>query len=163
MWSYLRSLVTPDRPTGPGPSLVTVKGIRFPADGGMPHIISIKTTTDGVVIGADSPWGHIPDMRKYWQTEQAWLWRDVDTFRLENQPLPHCNGLYVTYSSYDLESLPVNTNFPVGIYGRERAFAGDAFVFKLKGTQIGEELGEDGWVAWIDVPSDIMDLPVMKM
>lgn len=163
MWSYLRSLVTSDRLSELGPSLVTVKGIRFPANGGTPHIIWIKTTTDGVSIGADCAWGHIPDMREYWQTEQAWIWRDADIFRLENQPLPHCNGVYVTYSSYDVESLPVNHNFPVGVYGRERAFAGDAFVFKLKGTRIGEDLGDDGWAAWIDVPSDILDLPIMKM
>ena len=49
------------------------------------------------------------------------------------------------------------------MYGRERAFAGDAFVVKLKGDEIGSDLGEDGWAAWDDVPADILSLPVMRM
>jgi hypothetical protein len=59
--------------------------------------------------------------------------------------------------------LPEHNNFPEAIFGRQRAFAGDAFVVKLQGTQIGEDLGEDGWAAWIDVPEDILSLPVMRI
>lgn len=163
MWSYLRSLVVPERSTQPEPSPVTINGIRFPADGSKPHMLSLTTTTDGVSDGHDACWGHIPDLRAFWKTRQAWMWRDIETFRLENQPIADCNGLYVIYFSFDLESLPLNHNFPIGLTGRERAFAGDAFVVKIQGTQIGEDLGEDGWAAWIDVPLDIMDLPVIKI
>ena len=74
-----------------------------------------------------------------------------------------CNGLYVVFFSWDLDSLPENGNFPRGVYGRERAFAGDAFVVKLKGDEIGSDLGEDGWAAWDDVPAEILSLPVMRM
>ncbi|KAI0103351.1 hypothetical protein GGR51DRAFT_254038 [Nemania sp. FL0031] len=161
MWSYLRTLVS--GPPPPPPTLVTIWGIRFPADGSVPHLLPLPTTTDGVINEFDAFWGHIPDMRGFWRTRRGWEWRDVETFRLENQPLAHCNGLYVLFYSFDLEVLPENNNFPHGIFGRERAFAGDAFVVKLKGNEIGADLGADGWAAWDDVPLDILSLPIMKM
>ncbi|OIW30579.1 hypothetical protein CONLIGDRAFT_630545 [Coniochaeta ligniaria NRRL 30616] len=102
-------------------------------------------------------------MRDYWMTEQGWQWRDFETFRLENQPLSRYNGLYVLFYSFDAESLPIHSHFPVGVFGRDRTFAGDAFVFKLQGNEIGQESGEDGWAVWVDVPPDILSLPVMRM
>jgi hypothetical protein len=163
MWSYFRSLVAPGQPAAPLPSPVTITGIRFPADGSKPHMLSLTTTTHGVSDGPDSPWGHVPDLRDFWKTPRSWKWRDFETFRLENQPLSSCNGLYALFYSFDLESLPENSNFPEAIYGRQRTFAGDAFVVKLKGNEIGSDLGEDGWAAWDDVPSDILGLPAMKV
>lgn len=162
MWNYLQSSQR-QQPVAPMPSPVTITGIRFPADGTNPHLLSLTTTTDGVKDAGDSPWGHIPDMRSFWKAERAWKWRDFETFRLKNQPLSSCNGLYVLYFSFDKESLPVNTNFPVAVFGRERSFAGDAFVARLQGNEIGEDLGEDGWAAWRDVPSEVLSLPVMRM
>ncbi|OTB03056.1 hypothetical protein M426DRAFT_322084 [Hypoxylon sp. CI-4A] len=91
---------------------MTITGIRFPADGTKPHLLSLTTTSDGVSDGPDSPWGHVPDARGFWKTKQAWIWRDYETFRLTNQPLKSCNGLFVVFFSFDLESLPENTNFP---------------------------------------------------
>ncbi|KAI3323627.1 hypothetical protein HD806DRAFT_497381 [Xylariaceae sp. AK1471] len=157
MWNYLQSFFVPL------PSPVTITGIRFPADGSKPHMLSLTTTTDSVSDNNDCPWGHIPDFRDFWKTQQAWIWRDHETFRLQNQPFSSCNGLYVLYYSFDLESLPENNNFPEAIFARQRAFAGDAFVVKLQGTEIGEDLGDDGWAVWVDVPSDILSLPVMKI
>lgn len=101
--------------TTTAPSLVTITGIRFPADGSKPHLVSLTTTTDGVEDGPDCFWGHIPDFRDFWKTPQAWQWRDVETFRLEKRPLDNCNGLYVLFYSFDLESLPENRNFPVSL------------------------------------------------
>lgn len=102
-------------------------------------------------------------MRDFWKTPQGWQWRDFETFRLQNQPLSSCNGLYVLFYSFDSESLPIHSNFPEAIFERQRTFAGDTFVVKLQGNEIGEDLGEDGWAVWADVPSDILSLPVMKM
>jgi hypothetical protein len=126
-------------------------------------MLSLTTTCYGVSDGSDSPWGHIPDFRDFCGTQRAWEWRDFDIFRLENQRPSSCNGLYVVYYSFDLESLPENNNFPEALFGRQRAFAGDAFVFKLQGREIGEDLGEDGWAAWIDVPTEVLSLPVMRI
>ncbi|CAK7207245.1 hypothetical protein SEUCBS139899_010055 [Sporothrix eucalyptigena] len=141
----------------PPPKLQTIQAIRFPANNSPPHLVQLTTTTDSVKdSGVDGFWGHVPDLRVYWKTERAWIWRDIDTFRFDN-------GLYIVYFSFDLEALPSNTNFPVGPFGRERAFAGDAFVVRIQGTQIGEDLGEDGWAVWEDVPSDILELPIMNM
>lgn len=147
----------------PPPSTVTITGVRFPADGSKPHTLPLTTTTDGVKDNGDAPWGHIPDMRDFWKTPQGWQWRDFETFRLQNQPLSSCNGLYVLFYSFDSESLPIHSNFPEAIFERQRTFAGDTFVVKLQGNEIGEDLGEDGWAVWADVPSDILSLPVMKM
>ncbi|KAI1734980.1 hypothetical protein F4680DRAFT_317284 [Xylaria scruposa] len=162
MQSFINFL-TGRQPQAAGPTIVAITGIRFPADGSKPHLITLATTTEGVMDGPDGAWGHIPDFRGFCKTQRAWLWRDCETFRLENQPNSKCNGLYVTFYSWDLESLPENTNFPTQLYGRERCFAGDAFVFKLKGNEIGEDLGEDGWAAWDNVHSEILSLPVMEI
>jgi hypothetical protein len=142
---------------------MTIAGIRFPADGSKPHMLYLTTTTHSVRDNKDCPWGHIPDFRNFWKTQRAWIWRDFETFRLQNQPLSSCNGLYVLYYSFGLASLPENNSFPEAIFERQRAFAGDAFVVKLQGNEIGEDLGEDGWAVWVDVPSDILSLPIMKI
>ncbi|KAI1501126.1 hypothetical protein F5X99DRAFT_383973 [Biscogniauxia marginata] len=167
MWGYLRSLVTPGQPPAAAalPSPVTIRGIRYPADGSAPHVLPLTTTTHGVADGPDCPWGHVPDLRGFWKTPQAWRWRDIETFRLANQPLSHCDGLYVLFFSFDLESLLAHHNAPRAVLSPEveqRTFAGDAFVVKLQGNEIGEDLGEDGWAAWVDVPLDILSLPIMK-
>ncbi|MCJ1323994.1 hypothetical protein MMC10_000656 [Thelotrema lepadinum] len=164
MWSYLRSFLGLEEPEPwPLPSPVTITGIRFPVDSSKPHLLSLTTTTRGVSDGPDSPWGHVPDLQEFWKTPRAWQWRDIDTFRLEKQPLGSCNGLCVLFFSFDLESLPENNNFPEAIFGRQRAFAGDAFVVKLKGNEIGDDLGEDGWALWDNMPSNILDLPIMNI
>ncbi|KAM0804510.1 hypothetical protein BDR22DRAFT_800069 [Usnea florida] len=166
MWNSLRSLLAGQwsgTAATPLPSPVTITGIRFPADASKPHLLPLTTTTHTVSDGPDCCWGHVPDLRAFWKTERAWQWRDIDTFKLEGQPLGCCNGLYVVFFSFDLNSLPENGNFPRGVYGRERAFAGDAFVVKLKGDEIGSDLGEDGWAAWDDVPAEFLSLPVMRM
>ena len=160
--NFLRSVLE-QWSTAPLPSPVTITGIRFPADGSKPHTIPLTTTTQGVKDGPDSFWGHIPDLRGFWKTPQAWQWRDIDTFRLVDQPISSCNGLYALFFSFDSESLPENRNFPEALYGRKRVFAGDAFVVKIQGNEIGEDLGEDGWAAWLNVPEDILNLPVMKI
>ncbi|KAI1956349.1 hypothetical protein LOZ58_006426 [Ophidiomyces ophidiicola] len=167
MWSYLRSYFEPTDPQQFGlalpPQPVTIRGIRFPADRSKPHLLSLTTTTYGVHDGGDCCWGHIPDLRGFWETTRAWQWRDFETFHLDRQPLGSCNGLYVLFYSFDLETLPENNNFPPEIFGRERVFAGDAFVVKLKGDDIKSDLGDDGWAAWDDVPLDILTLPIMKI
>src|SRR2546421_12634411 len=80
----------------------------------------------------------------------------------ENQPLASCNGLYVLFYPFDPDSLSQHYNFLEAVYGRQRTFTGDAFVVKLKGNEIGSDLGEDGWAVWDDVPWGILSLPVMK-
>ena len=162
MLNRLRSFVAGEQPP-PLPSPVTITGIRFPADGSKPHTLPLTTTTHGVKDGPDSSWGHVPDLRGFWRTEQAWQWRDFETFRLENQPIGSCNGLYVLFYSFDDESLRTHSNFPEAVFGRERTFAGDTFVVKLRGNEIGQDLGEDGWAVWVDVPSEILTFPIMAI
>lgn len=90
LWAMLGLLPPP----APLPSPVTITGVRFPADGSKPHTLPLITTTHGVKDGPDASWGHSPDLRNFWQTPQAWAWRDCETFRLRNQPLEgSCNGL----------------------------------------------------------------------
>ena len=155
MIDYLRSFFTQL------PSPVTITGIRFPADGSKPHTLPLTTTTYGVKDGPDCFWRHIPDFRDFWKTPQAWRWRDYEIFTLKNQPLSSCNGLYVIFYSFDPE-LPTHSNFPEAI-GRYRTYDGDTFVVKLQGNELCEDFGEDGRAIWVDVPSGILSLPVMKI
>ncbi|KAI0146283.1 hypothetical protein GGR57DRAFT_506578 [Xylariaceae sp. FL1272] len=151
------------QPSRPAPTPTTITGIRFPAHGGGAHLVSLTTTTDDLENGVYAVWGHVPDLRLFWETARAWQWRDVETFRLENQPISSCDGLYALFYSFDLESLPENRHFPEAVFGRERAFAGDAFVVKLKSDDAGYCAGDDGWAVWESVPSDILSLPVLAM
>ncbi|KAK4138390.1 hypothetical protein BT67DRAFT_8088 [Trichocladium antarcticum] len=162
MGNHLSSL-TALLPGPPAPTPVTIRGIRFPADGSPPHLLPLTTTARGVAGGPDASFGHVPDLRAWWGTKRAWRWRDVETFRLERQPLPRCDGLYVLFYSFDLDALPENVSFPQAVYGRERYFAGDAFAVKLKGDELNSAVGEDGWAVWDDVPAEILSLPVMRM
>ena len=57
----------------------------------------------------------------------------------------------------------MHSSFPVGIFGRKRTFSGDVFMAKLQGSEIGEDLGPDGWAAWEDVSEDVLGLEVMRM
>lgn len=164
MIDYLRSFFT-QQPTAPLPSPVTITGIRFPADGSKPHMLSLTTTTYGVKDGPDSFWKHIPDFRDFWKTPQAWRRRDSRVFIFKDQPLSSCNGVYALFYSFDDESLPIHSlsNLPEVIYGGQQLIAGDAFFVKLQGNELGEDVGEDDRAIWIDVPSDILSMPVMKM
>ena len=74
-----------------------------------------------------------------------------------------CVGLYVLCYSFDQGSLPVHSNFPEGVFGRPRKLAGDAFVFRLQGNEIGEELGDDSWAVWRDVSVEMLSLGIMAM
>ena len=163
MWNYLRSWFEAQPEKAPLPEAVTIRGIRFPADGTAPHLLSLTTTNVDVPENVDCTLGHAPDLRAFWKTPRAWQWRGIETFRLEKQPLSHCNGLYVLYYSFDTEALPMHNNFPEQILKRQRTLCGDSFVVRLKGNEIGEEQGEDGWATWIDVPEDILSLPIMEI
>lgn len=159
MWNYLLSFA--GQPPLPPP--VTITGIRFPADGSKPHILSLTTTTHGVRDGPDCFLRHIPDFRSFWTTQQAWRQRDLEMLRLKNQRLSSCDGLYFLFYSFDFDSLPENGNVPKAVCGMQRTFAGDAFVVRQKCNENGDEiLGEDGWAIWEDVPEGILSLPVMK-
>jgi hypothetical protein len=156
------------------PTLTTIKGIRFPADGTPPHVVPLTTMIPSADGHADCAWGHVPDLRSFWKTEQPWPWslskpdpawqkRDFCIFRMDHQPLSSCNGLYVVFFSYDTATLPQHSYFPEAIFQRRLRLAGDTFVVKLQGTEIGEDLGKDGFAAWLDVPEEILTLPVMKI
>lgn len=154
----------PQPPARPAPAPVTITGIRFPADGSKARLVTLTTTTYDVREGLDGAWGHVPDLRKFWKNDaRAWQWRDVETFRLDHQPIGGCDGLYVLFYSFDLETLGDNTNFPPKLFGRERAFAGDAFIVRLKSDEAGHVAGDDGWAVWESVPSEILSLPVMAI
>lgn len=183
----------------PPPEPVTITGIRFPANGSSPHMVSLTTTTDSVADSGAAPWGHIPDFRTFWKTPRAWVWRDFETFRISECHCRRCDaqhpvkesgsddstkngrdgdrdegddaddktsccvGLYVVIYSFDEESLPTHSNFPEAVFGRPRVFAGDAFVVRLQGNEIGEDLGQDGWAVWRDVSPELLRLSVMAM
>ena len=130
MWTYLRSiLMLPPPPPPPPPT--TIIGVRFPADGSAPHTLSLTTTNYGVDDGPDCFLGHVPDSRSFWKNEQAWKYRDLESFTLEDQPLESCNGMYLLFYSYDDETLPPNHSFPEAIFGRQRYFCGDGLVIKM--------------------------------
>jgi hypothetical protein len=67
----------------PSPPPVTITGVRIPADGTPAHLLSLTTTS---ASGAtDSFLFHVPDLRQYWNTEQAWIYRDLHRLDLQHQ------------------------------------------------------------------------------
>ncbi|KAF2120925.1 hypothetical protein BDV96DRAFT_565904 [Lophiotrema nucula] len=60
----------------PAPPPTTVKGVRIPADGTPPHVVSL--TTIPASGATDDFLFHVPDLRRYWNAERAWTYRDLD-------------------------------------------------------------------------------------
>ncbi|KAF2469597.1 uncharacterized protein BDR25DRAFT_228524 [Lindgomyces ingoldianus] len=138
------------------PPSVTIIGARFPADGSPAHLLSLKTTSEGVGGSPDSFLFHVPDLRVFWKTPQAWQHRDVQRLEIENQPFLNCHGVYMVFFSYFLDELPRNNNFPAQLIPNQ-IFSGDVFVVKLK----PHEFGEHAWAAYDDVPPEFLKLPIM--
>jgi hypothetical protein len=72
----------------PNPPSITITGVRIPADGTPAHLIPLITINTASTSGAtDSFLFHIPDLRQFWDTENGWLYRNVDRLdlRLEQQ------------------------------------------------------------------------------
>lgn len=79
-----------EKEPSPKPTPVTVMGVRIPADGTSPHLLPLTTISDS---GATNSFlFHIPDLRQYWKTDQAWEFRDLqrlDLWQDEHIPRSH--------------------------------------------------------------------------
>ncbi|KKP04499.1 hypothetical protein THAR02_03384 [Trichoderma harzianum] len=60
---------------------VTIVGVRIPADGSPAHLLPLTTISDS--SAPDSFLLHVPDLRSYWISEQAWRLRDIHRFDLQ--------------------------------------------------------------------------------
>lgn len=138
------------------PAPVTITGVRFPADGTPAHFVSLTTTS--VSGNTDSFLFHVPDLRQYWKTEDAWRYRDLKSFVLQGQRHPSCHGSYYIFFSFALDDLPENKSVPAWFTrGMELGkFWGDVFVVKMA----PHEYGEYGWAAYEDVAPELLDLLV---
>lgn len=67
---------------------VTITGVRLPADGTPAHLLSLTTTTDPKT-GTDDFLFHIPDLRQYWNVEDAWRLRDIKRLDLHSHHPQH--------------------------------------------------------------------------
>jgi hypothetical protein len=70
----------------PSPPSVTITGVRIPADGNPAHLLSLTTTSAS--DATDCFLFHIPDLRQYWNTKQAWNRRDLVRLELQQQHHP---------------------------------------------------------------------------
>jgi len=71
IWSFLGWKEEPS----PTPPPVTITGVRIPADGTPAHLLSLTTISDS--NATDNFLFHVPDLRRYWNTERAWNYRDL--------------------------------------------------------------------------------------
>ena len=88
--SFLRG--REDTPS-PSPPPVTVTGVRIPADGTPAHFLPLTTTSDC----GETTFGflfHAPDLRRYWSTERAWEFRDIQRLDLlQDDHIPRSHHL----------------------------------------------------------------------
>jgi len=157
MWAYIQSFFGKgeDREDRQNPPSVTITGARFPADGSRPHLVSLKTTSEGVRDGLGSFLFHLPDLRGFWNSPKAWQYLDVKRLEIENQPFPNCHGVYMVLFSYAMDDLPEHNNFPASLTDSGACW-GDVFVVKLQ----PHEFGEHAWAAYDDVPPEFLKLPI---
>ena len=71
---------TPSSPPAK-PRPVTVTGVRIPANGTRPHLLSLITTSDCGLRGHFL--FHIPNLRQYWNSANGWRFHDVQRLRLQ--------------------------------------------------------------------------------
>ncbi|KAK3933743.1 hypothetical protein QBC46DRAFT_275181 [Diplogelasinospora grovesii] len=82
----------------PSPPPVTVTGVRIPADGTPAHLLSLTTISDS--RATDSFLFHVPDLRRHWNTEKAWEYRDLH--RLDLQQDYHIQRSHHLQQRHDL-------------------------------------------------------------
>ncbi|KAJ4858943.1 hypothetical protein T069G_07210 [Trichoderma breve] len=79
IWSYLGW--KEEEPVIQNYPPVTFVGVRIPADGTPAHLLSLTTTSDS--SATDSFLLHVPDLRSYWNSKEAWRLRDIHRFDLQ--------------------------------------------------------------------------------
>jgi hypothetical protein len=90
MLSLIWSFFGWEEKPSPIPPPVTITGVRIPADGTSPHLLSLTTTS--VPHPAGSFLFHVPDLRLYWSTKQDWQLCDLkrlDLLQDEHYPRSH--------------------------------------------------------------------------
>ncbi|KAI2631581.1 hypothetical protein GGS26DRAFT_558168 [Hypomontagnella submonticulosa] len=156
MWAYISSFFKPPpaspslqppsrgSPSEPPPVEITVA--RFPVDGS-PYLMTLKTTSE--LGGSTDQWlFHVPDVRPFWKSTEAWDLRDNQ--RLELQNGRSCDGVYIVFFSFALIQ-PENKSFPPGLCAvRPR---GDVFVAKLQ----PHEYGQYAWAAYDNVSEEFLN------
>lgn len=81
VWSFFGLA---EEPNPPPP--VTVTGVRIPADGTPAHLLSLTTISD--TKATDSFLFHVPDLRRYWNSGEAWEYRDLLRLDLHQHFIP---------------------------------------------------------------------------
>lgn len=157
MWAYIQSFFGNQQEPKPVPTPVTIVAARFPADGTLPHLLQLKTTSS-LDIPCFSIDGHVPDLTAFWNIPNPWAYADRTRLEVTQQSTNWiCEGVYVIYFTDAIDQLPENPNFPEEILG-DRFLYGDIFVVKLQ----TREFGERGWALYDDVPEKFLGLPVMR-
>lgn len=149
IWSFLGWKEEPQLTPPP----VTITGVRIPADGTPAHLLSLTTTSASGNV--DSFLFHVPDLRQFWKTEQAWRYRDLQRLELEQQRYSSCNGVYYAFFSFAMDDLPEHSSVPAWISGdQRRVYWGDVFLVKMA----PHEWGEHAWAAYEDIGPEFLDL-----
>ena len=132
-----------------------VKVLRVPADNPRPRCLELETTHEGVESGPDSFLSHIPDFRKFWNSD-GWQKRDIRRFRLSNGSAT-VNGVYYCFWSH-CQSLPRNA-FHTRLrakQGLNPGVWGDIFMVKMAEP----EFGECGWAKYETISEELMKDPM---
>ncbi|KAM6477909.1 hypothetical protein HDV62DRAFT_199055 [Trichoderma sp. SZMC 28011] len=79
IWSYLGW--KEEEPVIQNYPPVTIVGARIPADGSPAHLLPLTTISDS--SATDSFLLHVPDLRSYWGSKEAWRLRDLHRFYLQ--------------------------------------------------------------------------------
>ncbi|PKK46983.1 hypothetical protein CI102_7911, partial [Trichoderma harzianum] len=165
MWSFLGW--KEEEPVIQSYPPVTIVGARIPADGTPAHLLPLTTISDS--SAPDSFLLHVPDLRSYWMSEQAWRLRDLHRFHLQkdgcrffvqqHNTYHYCLGTYYVFCSFAVDDLPVNKFVPRWIEEDAHSpyrYFGDVFVVKIS----PDEVGQDGRAVYEDVDPLFLDFLV---
>ncbi|KAF8882677.1 hypothetical protein BD779DRAFT_1542070 [Infundibulicybe gibba] len=128
---------------------------RLPADGSVPHIVTLRTVDIRDDNNVDAKLYHIPDCRPYWPTDVLWQKRAYGTMLVKPQPdqPPQLEGTYYMFKTRAVHGIPANKHLRRHIFG-------DIFIAKpndegdedegldeepqVEGEHEGENKGGDG-------------------
>ncbi|QYT01234.1 hypothetical protein H0G86_008280 [Trichoderma simmonsii] len=183
IWSYLGW--KEEEPVIQSYPPVTIVGARIPADGTPAHLLPLTTTS--VSSATDNFLLHVPDLRSYWISEQAWRLRDLHRFDLQKDgrvPLSqhlqqtedlkslrffvqqhdtyrYCLGTYYVFYSFAVDDLPINKFVPRWIEEEIDAHSSLCYFGDVFIVKISPgEVGQDGRAAYEDVDPMFLDFLV---
>ncbi len=130
----MRGYITQNIRTGRRPPVppLTIRVVKYPADGNAPHILRLRSTAEGIENSMFGFLGHVPDFRRFWGNRVTSAHRCALRVVVKDQSPLAINGIYYLFYIRPVLGDILNFNKPNCL---TETITGDAFLVKVKDVQ----------------------------